>query len=245
MIPKTIHYCWFGRKPLPKSAQKCIDSWRKYLPDYRIKEWNEDNFNIDLMPYVRQAYDAGKYAFVSDVARFWVIYNYGGVYFDTDVEVIGSLDDIIAEGAYMGCEKTVSGRVAVNPGLGFAAPAGMSAIGELLNGYGDRRFLREDGTLDTTTIVTYTTDMLSASGFVPDNTRQTCCGINIFPVEYFCPVDYRSGKCNVTENTYTIHHYVASWHSPKDKWAMLKRHVFSERQIKAISAFLDRFRKRH
>lgn len=104
MIPKIIHYCWFGRGPLPELAQKCIASWKKYLPDYEIKEWNEDNFDVNIIPYTAEAYQAKKYAFVSDYARFWILYQYGGIYFDTDVEVIRPMDDIISKGNFMGFE---------------------------------------------------------------------------------------------------------------------------------------------
>ena len=105
MIPKIIHYCWFGRNPLPPLAEKCIASWREFLPDYEIKEWNEDNFDVNIIPYTADAYNAKKYAFVSDYARFWILYKYGGLYFDTDVEVIKSMDDIVERGPFMGCER--------------------------------------------------------------------------------------------------------------------------------------------
>ena len=244
MIPKQIHYCWFGRKPLPESARRCIDSWRRFMPGYEIVEWNEDNFDVDMIPYASQAYKSGKYAFVSDYARFWILYHHGGVYFDTDVEVIRPLDEILSEGPFMGCEKTISGAVAVAPGLGIAAEPQMPVFQELMDMYSRMQFLNEDGSLNTVTVVKYTTDILSTHGFVPEDRLQVCAGLNIWPVEYFCPVDYRSGKCTITPNTYTIHHYAASWHSAKDKWAMLKRRFFTERQIRAISAFLDRWRKR-
>ena len=104
MIPKIIHYCWFGRNPLPKSAMRCIESWRKYFPDYEIKEWNEDNFDVNMLPFTQEAYKMRKFAFVSDVARFWILYRYGGLYFDTDVEVIRPMDDIVAQRAFMGIE---------------------------------------------------------------------------------------------------------------------------------------------
>ena len=119
MIPKVIHYCWFGGNPLPASAKKCIASWRKYLPDYEIKEWNESNFDVNIIPYTAEAYKAKKYAFVSDYARFWILYKYGGLYFDTDVEVIKNMDDIIAKGAFMGCENEAK------PGGGHA-PIGVA-----------------------------------------------------------------------------------------------------------------------
>ena len=130
MIPKIIHYCWFGRKPLPELAIKCIASWKKFFPDYEIKEWNEDNFDVNQIPYTMQAYKSKKYAFVSDFARFWILYNYGGIYFDTDVEVIKPMDHIIDQAPYMGVEidlnlsdeQSISNSV--NPGLGIAAPKG-------------------------------------------------------------------------------------------------------------------------
>ena len=121
-IPKVIHYCWFGGNPLPELAQRCIDSWRKYLPDYEIKEWNESNFNVNIIPYTAEAYQQGKYAFVSDYARFWILYRYGGIYFDTDVEVIRPLDDVLDRGGFMGFETHYKEslnphEVATNPGL--------------------------------------------------------------------------------------------------------------------------------
>jgi len=129
MIPKIIHYCWFGRNPLPASAQKCIDSWKKYFPDYEIKEWNEDNFDVNRIPYSRDAYAAKKFAFVSDYARFWILYYMGGVYFDIDVEVIHPMDDLIEKGPYMGWEKPdMSGRYTINPGLGRGHAANHAAV---------------------------------------------------------------------------------------------------------------------
>ena len=122
MIPKVIHYCWFGRNPLPPFAVKCIESWKKFLPGYEIKEWNEDNFDVNIIPYTQEAYEARKYAFVSDYARFYILYHHGGIYFDTDVEVIKSIDDIIERGAFMGCEneaKPGATALAVAPGLGL------------------------------------------------------------------------------------------------------------------------------
>ena len=119
MIPKIIHYCWFGRKALPRSAKKCIESWKKYLPDYEIKEWNEDNFDVNMIPYTQEAYSAKRYAFVSDYARFYILYHYGGIYFDTDVEVIKPIDDILEKGAFMGCETIAEEEIPlyVAPGL--------------------------------------------------------------------------------------------------------------------------------
>lgn len=244
MIPKVIHYCWFGRRPLPASALKCIESWKKFFPGYEIVEWNEDNFDVRMIPYVSEAYDAGKYAFVSDYARFFVMCKYGGVYFDTDVEVVATMDDILVKGPYLGMEKTLSEDIAVNPGLGFAAKPGMEVLTCLLDMYSGLHFINEDGSLNQTTIVKHTTDILLPYGYIPEDRMQQCAGFRIYPVEYFCPMDYRTGRLSKTVNTRTIHHYASTWHTWKDKWIRLKRVFFSEAQIKKISAFLDRFRKR-
>ena len=137
-IPKVIHYCWFGRNPLPEMAIKCIESWKKFLPDYEIKEWNEDNFDIRINPYVEEAYHMKKYAFVSDFARFWVLYNYGGIYFDVDVELLKPIDDILAKGPFMGLEGFESWykyrdlKAAPAAGLGMATYPKHDAVGDML-----------------------------------------------------------------------------------------------------------------
>ena len=214
------------------------------MPGYEIVLWNEDNFDLDSVPYVRQAYDAGKYAFVSDYARFWIMYNHGGIYFDTDVEMLGPIDDILEAGPFMGCELSMSGAVSVAPGLGISAVPGMEIYRRLLSLYNDLRFINDDGSFNQKTIVSYTTELLEKYGFVGEDRMQHCAGLNIYPVEYFCPIHYRTGKCTITANTRTIHHYAATWHSAKDKWAKLKRVFLSENQIKAISRFLDYFRRK-
>lgn len=137
MISKVIHYCWFGGNPLPASAIKCINSWKKYFPGYEIKEWNESNFDVNFIPFTQEAYAAKKYAFVSDVARFWILEKEGGLYFDTDVEVIKGFDDILSEGAFLGVEiPSQDGAVPqVNPGLGLGAERGNAVIKSVLEYY--------------------------------------------------------------------------------------------------------------
>ena len=190
MIPKIIHYCWFGGKPLPKSAEKCIASWKKYLPDYEIKRWDESNFDVNAIPYTREAYAACKFAFVSDYARFWILYHYGGVYFDTDVEVIRPIDDIINRGGFLGVESNRNGIYTVNPGLGFAATQGTAVIGEMVNLYSTFHFINTDGASDLKNIVEITTDYLSSKGLQNTDEIQDCCGFTIYPKDYFCPIDY-------------------------------------------------------
>ena len=229
MIPKIIHYCWFGRNPLPESAKKCIDSWRKFLPDYEIKEWNEDNFDVNIIPYTQQAYEAKKYAFVSDYARFWILYHHGGVYFDTDVEVIRPMDDIIEKGAFMGrekgafikgiCDNLIVTKVnhghglGVNPGLGLGVNPGLGLYKEFLDLYDTLRFKNEDGSLNTKTIVSYTTEILLNHGLNENNDApQEVAGVWVYPPDVFCPMDHtQANKIKITERTVSIHLYDCSW----------------------------------
>lgn len=248
MIPKIVHYCWFGGNPLAEDAKKCIVSWKKYFPDYEIKEWNESNFDVNCNAYVKEAYDAGKWAFVSDYARFDILYKYGGIYFDTDVEVIKSFDDILARGGFMGQEVgTPSGvslvsnqaglGIAVNPGLGIAVAPGLQLYKEILDYYNSLHFIK-GGVMDTTTICTHITEILKKHGYDEHNkVIQEVAGITVYPPEYFCPLDYATGKLNITSNTRSIHWYTASWQSPYSKFKTKLQHLLgpdiTEKIIKA------------
>lgn len=231
MIPKVIHYCWFGRNTLPELAQKCIMSWKKYCPDYEIKEWNEDNYDLNCCEYIMEAYKAHKWAFVSDYVRFDVLYRYGGIYFDTDVELIKPIDDIIDKGPFMGCEpicnkkkyrKIIRSRKhldlgLVAPGLGMAADSGMNIYKEILDYYNQMHFMDAGGKINGITVVEHITNILEKYGFKLENKIQNIAGIYIYPCDYFCPIDYNTGKLYITNNTHSIHHYVASWKSETSK----------------------------
>lgn len=225
MIPKIIHYCWFGRNPLPKSAQKCIASWQKYLPEYKIKEWNEDNFDVNIIPYTKEAYEAKKYAFVSDYARFWILYHYGGLYFDTDVEVIKPMDDIIERGPFMGIEVPVGegGYPKVAPGLGLGVTANHALYQALLKKYATLKFKNEDGSLNQKTIVVYNTEILKENGLQPTNELQKVSGVWIYPADYFNPLDSLTGKLRLTDNTRSIHWYMNSWSDSSSLFRWLSR----------------------
>lgn len=215
MIPKVIHYCWFGHNPLPPLALKCIESWKKFLPDYEIKEWNEEYFDVNIIPYTAEAYKAKKYAFVSDYARFWILYHYGGLYFDTDVEVIRPLDDIIARGPFMGCETDAqpgATTIGVAPGLGLGVNPGLGLYQELLAYYEKLHFLSSEGTIvEQQTIVHHTTALLRQHGLSDVAGIQQVAGVYIYPREYFCPIDTVTRHLKIAKNTRTIHHYAASW----------------------------------
>lgn len=231
MIPQIIHYCWFGGNPLPESAKKCIASWRKFLPEYEIWQWSEgplnenenENekdlfdkilpFDVNSIPYTQQAYEAKKYAFVSDYARFWILYKYGGLYFDTDVEIIKPIEDIIERGPFMGVEvRAKEGEYPqVAPGLGLGVTPGHELYQVLLDKYASLRFLNEDGSLNQKTIVKYNTEVLREQGLLPSNDLQEVAGVWIYPADYFNPLDSLTGKLNLTDNTRSIHWYMNSW----------------------------------
>lgn len=215
MIPKVIHYCWFGRKPLSEDALKCIASWRKYLPDYEIKEWNEDNFNVNIIPYTRQVYNVKKYAFLSDYARFWILYKYGGIYFDTDVELISPIDDIIAKGPFMSKEVDSCDFIAVNPGQGIAAVPNMLFYKRVLEVYANLEYIKPDGTFNSYSMIPIVTEMFLEGGLKVGVEIQNVEGINIYPVDYFNPWDDILGKLTKTENTRAIHWYSKSWREPE------------------------------
>lgn len=228
MIPKKIHYCWFGRGPKNKLALDCIESWKKYLPDYEFKEWNEDNFDINQNQYVKEAYENRKFAFVSDFVRLYALYSEGGIYMDTDVEVIKTYDPFLKHVAFCGFET----KDRVQSGI-MAAEKGSRWIKELLEQYRYRKFILEDGTFDMTTNVVVITDYMSSKGLRLDNTLQDMPGFcTIYPMDYFCPKDHRTGKIKCTGNTVGIHHYAGSWGNDK-KLASLKHWL----KLKLVSLF--------
>ena len=255
MIPKVIHYCWFGRNPLPELAIKCIESWKKYFPDYEIIEWNEDNFDVNIIPYTQEAYKAKKYAFVSDYARFWILYNHGGVYFDTDVEVIKSFDKIISDGPFMGFEQpTEQGKAilkkgefnndsfGVAPGLGLGACCGHPFIKAILGKYAHLHFINTEGSYNQTTIVKYTTDLLLENGLKLNNKKQNIAGIQIYPWDYFCPQSCYTNKIYFSDNSVSIHLYAASWYSQGQKIAAIVSKIIGKRMLHIIANLLKKIR---
>lgn len=260
MIPKIIHYCWFGKNKLPNKAKKCIASWKKYLPDYKIKEWNENNFDIKCCTYVQEAYEAGKWAFVSDYARFWILYHEGGLYFDTDVEIIKSIDDIISKGSFMGCEPNLmknnldnrgtgedmqtivnySLNLGVNPGLGLGVTSGLGLYKEILNYYESIHFLYENDIVET--VVDYTTSILKKHGWKGNGEIEKIAGIYIYPPDFFCPMDYLTGKLNITEHTCSIHWYMASWQSTYSKLKTKVQHLLGKQATEQIIKLKNKFK---
>lgn len=225
MIPKTIHYCWFGRNPKPKLATKCIRSWRKYCVDYEILEWNEDNFDVSSAPlYVRQAYEAKKWAFVSDYVRLWAMVTFGGIYMDTDVELIKPIDRFLEHNAFSGFED------------GQHVPTGIMAcckdfplFKELMSFYDTARFLNEDGSFNQTTNTVLITSVALSHGLKQNNEYQVISGLALYPKDVFCPVSYSTGMLEKTENSVAIHWFAGSWHTAKERDARLQylKHIQS------------------
>ena len=229
MIPKIIHYCWFGRNTLPDDVREYIATWKKYCPDYEIKEWNESNFNINCCSYVKEAYNAKKWAFIADYARFFILYNYGGIYFDTDVELLRPIDTLVENGNFMGLECHGNG-VAIAPGLGLGAVSGLPLYKRILDVYDNLHFKNADGTFNTKTVVEYVTEIFKEQGYIPENKLVKVYGIYIYPVEYFCPLNSVTGKISITEKTYSIHHYAGSWLDWENKFFYAVKRKFAGRK---------------
>lgn len=209
MIPRIIHYCWFGGKELPELAQKCIETWNDKCADYQIMRWDESSFDINSVLFVKEAYLSKKYAFVSDYVRLWAIYNYGGVYLDTDVEICKSLDGFLEEKAFSGFESYTD----IPTGI-MAGEAKLPIYKELLDYYDGRHFVDENGKLDITTNVTIITDIFMEKGLIQNNSKQTVEGFTFYPQKYFCPNDL--DLINRREDIYTIHHFAGSWLSEEE-----------------------------
>lgn len=220
MIPKTIHYCWFGRNPKPKLAKKCIRSWKKHCPDYQIIEWNEDNFDISACPlYVRQAYEAKKWAFVTDYVRLKVVYDHGGIYLDTDVELRKKPDSLLGNDAYFGFED---GKY-IATGLGFGAIKGHPVLLEMMEDYEGISFIKEDGSYDTLPCPLRNTHVLLCRGLQQEDKLQTLeDNILILPSAVLNPVSFFDKKKRIDKDTISIHWYAASWYTKKD-WEQKKK----------------------
>lgn len=206
MIPKTIHYVWFGGGEFSELQLHCIDSWKKYLPEYELIRWDESNFDICMNRYCKEASEERKWAFVSDYVRLWALVNYGGIYMDTDVEILAPLDRFLEHEAFSGFESDTQ----IPTGL-MAAEANQPLFEELLADYDSRIFRNENGSLNLTTNVVYITETCNKYGFIANNQFQVVKGFALYPNDYFCPKSHQTGEIQITGNTYAIHHFDGSW----------------------------------
>ncbi|ULL13909.1 glycosyl transferase [Paenibacillus sp. H1-7] len=213
-IPRIIHYCWFGRGDKPKIIKKCMKSWNKHVNGFQFMEWNEDNFDVSSIPYVKQAYEAGKYAFVSDYVRLYALYHYGGIYMDTDVEVLQSLDRFLDHEVFSGFEDEKH----VPTGI-IGSVKGHGWIKSLMDYYNDKTFLLADGSFDLTTNTRIITDSCLKYGLIANNEFQVLRnGLTLYPRTFFCPYDYINGASFITKDSYTIHHFAKSWLPAHVRW---------------------------
>lgn len=214
MIPKVIHYCWFGGNPLPELAVKCIASWKKYLPEYEIIEWNESNFNLDEYIFAKQALANRKFAFVSDVCRLHALKYHGGIYMDTDVEVLKPLDAFLHHAAFSGFENDDF----VPTGI-MASEKDAVWTTEMLDYYHNKPFVKENGEFEMTSNTSIITDLMLQKGFVMNNKFQELKDyVAFYPNDYFCPKSYKTGRIELTSNSACIHHFAKSWIAPHEKW---------------------------
>jgi hypothetical protein len=212
MIPKIIHYCWFGNGAMPEKDRQNIKGWKELNPGYQIICWDESNYNVNKNKYMSECYSISKWGFVPDYARTDIVYKYGGFYFDTDVELKKSLDSLLNEKCIMGFEKMDS----VNHGHGFAAEKNSPILKELLDFYDNIEFINLDGSLNLTASPVYITKLLVKHGLKLNGKEQYIDGVHVYPTEYFCPKNYLTGEINMTPNTISIHHFNLSWMSKED-----------------------------
>lgn len=207
MIPKKIHYCWFGKNKMPDEYLKYMETWEKYCPDYEIIRWDEQNYDVTKNDYLKQAYNNKKWAFVSDYARVDVVYQYGGVYLDTDVELLKSLDEFLKWDMFCGFQSAEY----IAWGLGFGAVRGHELLEAVLKVYEQMEFVKSDGSLNLVSCPVIQSSVMSKHGFILDGTPQEKDNVAVYPKEFFNPYSFKKGLGRITENTHSIHHYSASW----------------------------------
>lgn len=225
MIPQIIHYCWFGRGEMPQLAKDCIASWHRLMPDWEYKLWNEEAFDVDAVVYTKEAYKAGKYAFVSDYVRLFALEREGGVYLDVDFEVYKPFDDLLCHHAFAGIEG--SKRSPLMMGV-CGSEAHGKWVSEMLHAYQGRHFINEDGSLDLTTNVQFVTAIMTANGFRQNGTEQDYRDLHVFPVDYFSPRQ-TTGEYIRTDNTYCEHKGLASWDNQGKGWKRLVLRIVGQR----------------
>ena len=224
-IPKVIHYCWFGPDKLPRKAEKCIQSWKRFCPDYEIVQWDESNFDVDANEYTREACRAGKWALATDYIRLWVIYHYGGIYLDVDVELLTGLNDLLNCSGFISFEDDQQ----VNTGSGFGAAAGDPFVKRMLDAYTGLKYENaEAGGIIPCPV--RNTKALAAAGLLPNGLEQWLGdrSFHVLPRDYMNPLCYDSRKTFFTEHTVSVHHFNGSWHTPKERFWKNFRKIFGQ-----------------
>lgn len=217
-IPKIIHLCWFGHGEYDEKMKHCLKTWEEFAPDYKVMKWDEDTFDLDSCTYVRQAYDKKRWAFVTDYVRFKVLQQYGGIYMDTDMELVKPLDDLLDNETVLSFKQQALGmkQFGLTSGI-IMTKANNTLFNPLIEQFEARSYINESGEEDVTPIAKFLTDLLRDRGIRQDNTLQSIDGVTVYPNEYLCPtidLDNNTGDVEVTENTYAIHHFTGTWRTP-------------------------------
>lgn len=251
-IPKIIHYCWLSDDPFPELIQKCVNSWKEKLPDYEIKRWSTHNFDVNICQYTKEAYEARRYAFVSDYVRLYALYTEGGIYLDSDIEVIKSFDDLLNEHGFTCFENNHSVAAWI-----FGSEKGNPLFKEFMDYYTDKAFILPNGEYNLTPNPVPITAICSKHGLCLNGSKQELACITVYPQEYFCPYNRATEELNITENTYAIHYFNGSWISDKKKDIISKRKKFINKygkiagyvyygirilQVEGLSQFINEFR---
>lgn len=236
MIPRVIHYCWFGGGELPAAARRCLASWAACCPDYEVRRWDETNFDVGRCRFAREAHAAGRWAFVSDYARLRIVHDHGGIYLDTDVELVRPLDALLRHAAFFGFQQ--DGTIAT--GLGFGAEAGHRFVAMLLEGYEAGGYLGPDGRPDATPCPVRDAAAFARLGVRLDGSYQEIDGVAILPADHLCPKSYESGRVHRTARTLAIHHFEASWHGDLERADLARRRRYARLAGEMIGPWLHR-----
>lgn len=240
MIPRVIHYCWFGGGDLSESARRCLASWGAMCPGYDVRRWDETNVDVDRCRFAREAHAAGRWAFVSDYARLRVVHDHGGIYLDTDVELIRPLDSLLGYAAFFGFQRDAT----IATGLGFGATAGHPFVAALAEDYETRAPLAADGRPDTTPCPVRDAAVFRRLGVRLDGTFQKIDGVAILPADVLCPKSYESGRIRLTDRTLAIHHYDASWHGAVERADLAARRRYARLAGETVGPLLHRVETR-
>lgn len=239
MIPKIIHYCWFGCGQMPQTALDCIESWHRFMPDWEYKLWTEDNFDVYCNRYVREAFEAGKFAFVSDYVRLVALRDFGGLYLDTDVKVLKCFDNLMEYDAFCGFEGSKHKPIGT---CVMASKANGEWISEMLEAYNGRHFVNADGSFNLTTNTTFLSSVMEKGGFIRNGLQQAYKDCTIFPTDYFCPRQ-TTGEYLLTENTYCDHLGASSWAPHGKSWKSLIRRIVGPKNMTRLIKLKRRFER--